>query len=61
MAELKGGAAVNAKGAWWCASRDIHSVQVLGPYVHGEQFMVRFNMDVTLKGGERMSLEEIGL
>ena len=32
-----------------------------GPYVHGDQFVVRFNMDVTPKGGKRMTLDEVGL
>ena len=61
MAEIRGRAAVDAKGAWWYANHDVHSVQVLGPYVHGQQFMVRFTMDVTPKGGARMTLDEIGL
>lgn len=61
MAEIRGRAAVDAKGAWWYANHDVHSAQVLGPYVHGEQFMVRFTMDVTPKGGARMTLDEMGL
>jgi len=29
--------------------------------VNGDQFMVRFSMDVTPKGGARMSMDEMGL
>ncbi len=61
MAELKGRKAVEAKGQWWYANHTIHSTQVEGPYVHGDQFIVRFKMDVTPKGGQRMSLDEVGL
>ena len=61
MARLQGRAAVDAKGAWWYANHEIHSVKVEGPYVHGEQFLVRFTMDVTPKGGQRMGMDEMGL
>lgn len=61
MARVEGLAGVQAKGAWWYANHDIHSVQVEGPYVHGNQFIVRFTMDVTPKGGERLSMDEMGV
>jgi hypothetical protein len=51
MAELKGRKAVEGKGEWWYANHTVHNVQVEGPYVHGDQFVVRFKMDVTPKGG----------
>ena len=61
MAEVRGKAGVKAKGDWWVANHEIHDVEVGGPYVNGEQFAVRFKMDVTPKGGERMTLDEVGL
>lgn len=61
MAELQGRSAVESKGTWWYANHEIHSVTVEGPYVHGAQFVVRFKMDVTPKGGQRMALDEVGL
>lgn len=61
MAEIKGRSAVEAKGVWWYANHEIHGVKVEGPYVHGQQFVVRFNLDVTPKGGKRMSMDEVGL
>ena len=45
MAEAKGRAAVQAKGVWWYANHGVHSVGVEGPYVRGNQFVVRFTKD----------------
>lgn len=61
MAVLKGRAAVQGKGDWWYANHEIHSVKVEGPYLHGQQFVVRFMLDVTPKGGARMAMDEVGL
>jgi hypothetical protein len=61
MAVIKGRKAVEGKGAWWYANHEIHDVKVQGPYVHGDQFAVRFTMDVTPKGGQRATLDEIGI
>ncbi len=61
MAEMKGRKAVEGKGAWWYANNEIHGVKVEGPYVHGDQFAVRFTMDVTPKGGTRATMDEIGI
>jgi len=61
MAVLKGRKAVDGKGAWWYANNEVHGMQVEGPFVHGSQFVVRFGMDVTPKGGKRMKMDEVGL
>ena len=61
MAEIRGRKGVEGKGVWWYANHEIHSTKVEGPYVHGDQFVVRFTMDVTPKGGSRMSMDEVGL
>jgi hypothetical protein len=61
MAEIRGKAGVKAKGDWWAANHEIHDVLVEGPYLHGDQFAVRFKMEVTPKGAERTTLDEIGL
>jgi ketosteroid isomerase-like protein len=61
MAEMKGRKAVEGKGAWWYANNEIHGVKVKGPYVHGDQFAVRFTMDVTPKDGQRATMDEIGI
>lgn len=61
MAVLKGRKAVDGKGAWWYANHEVHSLQVDGPYVHGNQFVLHFVIDVTPKGGKRMQMDEMGL
>ena len=61
MAMIKGRKAIDAKGAWWYANHEIHSVKVEGPYVHGQQFVIRFTMDVTPKDGARMVMDEMGV
>ena len=54
--------AVIAKGEWWYGAHEVHSVVTHGPYVHGDQFALRFEMDVTVKeSGERMQMDEVGL
>ena len=61
-AVTRGIAAVRSKGEQWSHAHEINSVEVGGPYVHGDQFAVRFTMDVTQKGsGERMRMDEIGV
>ena len=61
MALLKGRAAVEKKGEWWYANHEVHKVDIGGPYVNGDQFVVRFTMDVTPKGGQRMTMDEVGV
>jgi ketosteroid isomerase-like protein len=61
MAELKGRKAVEGKGEWWKANHEVHSFKVKGPYVHGDQFVVRFEGEVTPKGQKRMHVDEVGL
>ncbi len=58
----RGRAAVDAKGEWWYGAHEVHSAESHGPYVNGDQFAVRFVMDVTVKeSGLRMAMDEIGL
>ena len=61
MAELKGRKAVEGKTQWWNANHEVHDLKVEGPYVHGDQFVVRFKSDVTPKGQKRVHLDEVGL
>lgn len=49
MAVCRGKDAVKAKGDWWQANHEVHGSSVEGPYVNGDQFVVRFTMDVTPK------------
>ena len=62
MQRAEGKAALIAKADWWFGAHEIHSDQASGVYVHGDQFAVRFVMDVTMKeSGQRHAMDEIGL
>ena len=40
----------------------MHSIEVTGPSVNGDQFIVGFKMDITQKeSGQRMQMNEMGL
>lgn len=60
--ESKGIAAVMAKGEWWVANHEVHSVKVEGPLVAGSHFAVVFKMDVTFKPqNKRFQMDEVGV
>ena len=54
--------AARGKGEWWANAHEVHGVTVEGPWVNGDQFVVRFTMDVTVKeSGQRMTMDEAAL
>lgn len=60
--EAKGLAAVAAKGEWWAANHEVHSVIVEGPLVAGSHFAVTFKLDVTFKPqSKRFTMEEVAV
>ena len=60
--EAKGLAAVKAKGEWWTANHEVHSVSVEGPLVAGSHFGVTFKLDVTFKPeSRRFTMEEVAV
>ena len=61
MARMEGRKAVLGKGEWWYANHTVHESKVEGPYVHGNQFVVRFTMDITPKGGKRNTMDEMAV
>ena|SRR5690242_7584988 len=61
MAEIRGIDGVRGKGEWWSANHEVHDVAIEGPYVNGDQFAVRFKMDITPKGGQRVTMDEVGV
>ncbi len=62
MARLEGRAAVTAKNEWWNSAHEVHSVETHGPFVHGDQFAIRWKMDVTQKdSGNRITMDEVAL
>ncbi len=62
MARVEGRDAVKAKSEWWYGAHEVHSTSADGPYANGEQFIMRFEMDVTVKAtGQRIQMTEAGL
>ena len=62
MKEARGKAAVHAKGEWWTANHEVHKFESSDPFVNGDQFALRFFIDVTPKeSGKRMQMDEVGL
>jgi ketosteroid isomerase-like protein len=58
----RGKDAARGKGEWWANAHEIHSIGVEGPYVNGDQFIVRFTMDITQREtGQRMQMDETAL
>ena len=62
-ARLEGIAAVRAKSQWWNDNHDVHSMDTTGPFFghRDDQFIVKFDIDVTPKEGERMQMSECAI
>ena len=52
-AEMRGIDAVWGKHDWWNKHNEVHSQSTEGPFVHGDQFAVVHQYDVTAKEGDR--------
>jgi SnoaL-like domain len=62
MQIVEGIPAVLGKGEWWYGAHDVHSIEVHGPMLNGDQFALRFVMDVTIKEtGVRHTMDEVAL
>lgn len=62
LQRAEGVAAVKAKGEWWYANHEVHSTEVEGPFLNGDQFAVIFRMDLTPKmTGERGRMDEVAI
>jgi ketosteroid isomerase-like protein len=59
-ARTEGRAALLAKHEWWEAHATMHDFTSEGPFVFGNQFALRFTMDVTMNG-EQIEATEIAL
>ena len=58
----RGKAAVEAKSAWWYANHDVQRVDVEGPFINGDQFAVKFIIDMTEKAtGQAHHMSEVAL
>ncbi|MEM1316231.1 MAG: SnoaL-like domain-containing protein [Pseudomonadota bacterium] len=54
---------IKGKHAWWDANFEVHSAEVEGPFLHGEdRFGVIFSLDATeTASGERSAMKELGV
>lgn len=60
--EARGKAAVAAKGEWWANNHEVLSSKVEGPFINGDQFAVKFDMDVKQKAsGQQHHMSEVAL
>ena len=62
-ARMEGIDAIVQKGRWWDDNHEVHGLVAEGPFVGNreDQFVVRFAIDVTPKGGERALMTEVGV
>jgi hypothetical protein len=61
-AEMRGIDKVRGKNDWWEENMEVHDSKVSGPFVAGDTFVVRFDIDATDKNSkERMQMSEVGI
>jgi predicted ester cyclase len=62
-ARMQGLEAIEQKSAWWFANHEVHAMTAEGPFIgnRGDQFAVKFDLDLTPKGGQRMRMSEVAL
>lgn len=60
MSHVKGREQLLEKHKWWNENAQMHSFEMSGPFVVGEQFAVNYSMDVTMMG-ERSQSSEIAI
>ena len=64
-AETRGIDAVQKKNEWWLENHGVHSVNISGPFPHGDRFAVLYDYEITPKVGpkkdERVKMQEIAV
>src|SRR5437764_13938377 len=61
-AEMRGIDQVRGKTDWWEKNMEVHDSKVSGPFVAGDTFVVRFDIDATDRNSkERMHMSEVGI
>lgn len=61
-AELKGIEAIRQKNESWFENNEVHSAEVNGPFIGGDQFAVQYVFDTTFKPtGQRSAMTEMAL
>lgn len=65
MSRVEGREQLLQKHAWWFENTEVHSTTTEGPFVFGDQFAVRYGMDVTMPNEagerERAQFDEVGI
>jgi len=62
MARIEGIDGVRAKTEWWNGAHEVHGGNAHGPWVNGDQFAVRYEIDATNReSGERIQMDEIAV
>lgn len=60
--EYRGMADIEKKNAWWAENFEVHGEKVEGPFPHGDQFALIFEMDITHKpSGQRSQMREVAV
>lgn len=61
--ESVGVQAIQGKHDWWASTFEVHSAEVEGPFLHGDdRFAVIFSIDATNKeSSERSAMKEVGI
>lgn len=57
MNRVEGREQLLEKHKWWNENAEMHSFEMSGPYVVGDQFAVNYSMDVTMMGERSQSSE----
>jgi hypothetical protein len=62
-ARMEGIDAIRGKHAWWYDNNEVHGTTVEGPYIgnRDDQFVAKFVLDSTPKGGERTQMAEVAI
>lgn len=61
-AEMTGIDAIRQKNQWWFENNELHSTEVNGPFIGGDQFAVQYTFDTTFKPtGQRNRMTEMAL
>ncbi len=59
MSQTRGKDEALAKARWWYENHEIHGFRSEGPFVNGDTFLIIMDIDVTPKGGKRISMREV--
>lgn len=62
-ARMDGMDAIKGKHEWWFANNEVHDTTAEGPFIglRDNQFILRFSMDITPTGGERIQMTETAI